>query len=595
MTIKEIAELAGVSISTVSKVINKKDEGIREETRRRVLEIVEQYHYTPQGNVLAAQKSRSSMLGVVFDSDGGNDAVLPALSRAASRSNYNVVVTVGRTPEEELRNFQILAAQKVDGILWYPVQGSGFDGASYTEKYGIPVVSMDFRSRVSADNISFDYYELGYEMTDMLIAKGHERILCVLHIPGRRAILLNQGYRQCMREHGLPVDESFTCNWVDYDDTPNVNFADYTAAVCYDMFLARKVAEYAEQEQELSVPGDLSIVTVSNGDMWMSYESISTLGRFFRDIATFAVRKLISKIDGEEDRSVFSQRFEFNHERSIGVPRNIRSKCLVTVAPVAEETVLRLHEQDADGFSHTALSQENIVGGCGIRQLHAAQLLNVSCYPLWRIGNDAAGRRIYSYLKKENFNVEYVSLDNMLHTPQIFTIYRGDAVERIFSGNYEACLEGEEYAGRRDAIKRSHFCLMQGRQDMSALAPFMRLAHRYSVKTVLKLNNAAELDALEPGDADIIVFPAHGAEPVSDRLLDTLERKHAQITAIIGEASCRWYGFGSSGQASRESPLADVDMAAEEFSAALACFLPTDFDRAEIVCEAVEKAYEFLK
>ena len=51
MTIKEIAQLAGVSISTVSKIVNGKDANINTETRNRVLKIVKEYNYTPYGTV----------------------------------------------------------------------------------------------------------------------------------------------------------------------------------------------------------------------------------------------------------------------------------------------------------------------------------------------------------------------------------------------------------------------------------------------------------------------------------------------------------------------------------------------------------------
>ena len=51
MTIKDIAKLAGVSISTVSKIINGKDEHINSQTRTRVLQIVKEYNFTPYGTV----------------------------------------------------------------------------------------------------------------------------------------------------------------------------------------------------------------------------------------------------------------------------------------------------------------------------------------------------------------------------------------------------------------------------------------------------------------------------------------------------------------------------------------------------------------
>ena len=57
MTIKEIAGLAGVSISTVSKIVNSKDENINAETRNRVLKIVKEYNYTPYSSAKIASQN----------------------------------------------------------------------------------------------------------------------------------------------------------------------------------------------------------------------------------------------------------------------------------------------------------------------------------------------------------------------------------------------------------------------------------------------------------------------------------------------------------------------------------------------------------
>ena len=66
MTIKEIAQLAGVSISTVSKIVNGKDANINTETRNRVLKIVKEYNYTPYGTVKNTSDARSFILGVLL-------------------------------------------------------------------------------------------------------------------------------------------------------------------------------------------------------------------------------------------------------------------------------------------------------------------------------------------------------------------------------------------------------------------------------------------------------------------------------------------------------------------------------------------------
>lgn len=588
MTIKEIAEMAGVSISTVSKVINKKDGGIRPETRKRIMQIVNEYHYTPYGDVLASQNRRSFMLGIVYDSDGGNDHVLPALSKSASRNSYSVVVTMGKTREEESRNFQILAAQKVDGIIWYPVKDSDFDSAAYTDKYGIPILTTDFRSRCDAGNICFDYYQLGYQMTATMIDKGHEKILCLLHIPGSRARLLSQGYRQCLRDHGLDSDGS-VYSWQDYDSEPDFNLNDYTAAVCFDFFLARRLVELAEQA-DLSVPGDLSVAAVGGGENWQSYENISMLSRPPKDLANFAVGKLIDQIEGTPNNETFSIRFVYNHQRSIDMPKRIRSKCLMTLSPVAVETVLSLPGEEGHGPRNLVRSQSESFGGSGLRQLAVAGELGVACYPLLRLGNDPAGRRIYAGLKKGGVNVEFVSLDENCQTPQIYTILRGEKPERIYAGRGEPPFTPEELAEKRRLVKRCHFCLLQSGADMTWLEPLVRATRRYGVRTVLKLNDPEDLESLPQGGADILVIPDRaGREPAPE----AVARSGAELVARIGGPEAGWSYRGKSRRAACV-PCPDPDQAADELAAALACCLPANDRSQRAVDEAAGRAFEFV-
>ena len=62
MTIKEIAQIAGVSISTVSKIVNNKDENINPETRNRVLKIVKEYNYSPYSMVKNSPETKTFIL-----------------------------------------------------------------------------------------------------------------------------------------------------------------------------------------------------------------------------------------------------------------------------------------------------------------------------------------------------------------------------------------------------------------------------------------------------------------------------------------------------------------------------------------------------
>ena len=73
MTIKEIARLAGVSTSTVSKIVNQKDNSISAETRERVLKIVKEYNYTPYASV-ASPSQKTWIIGIILRSSTSFDA-----------------------------------------------------------------------------------------------------------------------------------------------------------------------------------------------------------------------------------------------------------------------------------------------------------------------------------------------------------------------------------------------------------------------------------------------------------------------------------------------------------------------------------------
>ena len=86
MNIRDIARIAGVSTSTVSKIVNGKDSSISEETRKKVLTIVKEYHYKPYAS--ASQRTRSYTIGVLLRSPISFDSTLDGIIQAAQNAGY---------------------------------------------------------------------------------------------------------------------------------------------------------------------------------------------------------------------------------------------------------------------------------------------------------------------------------------------------------------------------------------------------------------------------------------------------------------------------------------------------------------------------
>ena len=116
MTIKEIANLAGVSISTVSKVINNKAQNINPETCNRVLKIVKEYNYTPYATVKNISNAKRFLLGVLLRTTSQTNLLLNGILQAAQEQGYNILLLDSQNDTNiELKHITSLCKNNVNG------------------------------------------------------------------------------------------------------------------------------------------------------------------------------------------------------------------------------------------------------------------------------------------------------------------------------------------------------------------------------------------------------------------------------------------------------------------------------------------------
>ncbi len=115
MTIKEIAQLSGVSMSTVSKIMNHKDEHISPETRNKVLGIAKEYNYSPYAFARNNSISKSFLLGVLLRSEPKSGKMLEGILAAAEEAGYHIIICVSKESEQiELKHITALCNAKID-------------------------------------------------------------------------------------------------------------------------------------------------------------------------------------------------------------------------------------------------------------------------------------------------------------------------------------------------------------------------------------------------------------------------------------------------------------------------------------------------
>src|SRR3954471_500010 len=158
VTMADVARLAGVSVTTVSHVIN----GTRpasERTRRSVLSAIERTGYRPNSIARALARGGTQSLGLAISglSNPYFTDVVAAIEAAAGRAGHTLLLGDTREdPEHELRIVRALAERQVDGMLLAPTVGALEHAIPYLESQGVPVVLLDRFTDVPLDQVGCD-------------------------------------------------------------------------------------------------------------------------------------------------------------------------------------------------------------------------------------------------------------------------------------------------------------------------------------------------------------------------------------------------------------------------------------------------------
>ncbi|ACA17822.1 transcriptional regulator, LacI family [Methylobacterium sp. 4-46] len=178
LTIREVAARAGVSASTVSRVLN--DSGyVRAEVRARIERVIAETGYVPSGIATNLKRSTSTMVGVVIPriNSFASSEITAGISATLAEAGYIPILgSSANRPENELAYVETFRRQRVDGVLILATQLTGPLLASLTE-IGVPVVVIGQDASASGfASVIQDERRATRQITDLLIRSGHRRI-----------------------------------------------------------------------------------------------------------------------------------------------------------------------------------------------------------------------------------------------------------------------------------------------------------------------------------------------------------------------------------------------------------------------------------
>lgn len=272
MKLKDIAEICGVSIATVSKVVNGKTSDIGAETIERIEAVLKEYNYIPNGLARSMKTNRSYSIGLIIPDV--RNPFFTEIARGAEDMAYKNGYTLFLSNSDddfnkEKKYIQSHLEKRVDGIL---LIGSHerLEEEEKNMNLDIPIVTIDRPSsyRSIVGEVSTDNYLGAKEAAQYLLELGHSKFLYVGGSP------LNT--TNCERKHGLldsiqnennnvlvdVVDGSFTFEH-GYDSIMNLQAIPYTAIFCANDMIAFGVIK-ALSDKGLQVPEDISVVGVDD-------------------------------------------------------------------------------------------------------------------------------------------------------------------------------------------------------------------------------------------------------------------------------------------------------------------------------------------
>ena len=182
MTIKDIAERSGVSVSTVSRVLNNHPD-VSAAVRERVLKVVQEFHYVPNNSARDLVRPKSDVIGLVVRGVGNPffTAVIQAIEEACESAGYTMVRHQIRSGEDELRaGAELARSKRLRGLV---LLGGQFD---YTPEavaaLEIPFVCCTFTNSFGTlpqgtySSVSIDDRKAAYKIVKMLTQRGHRKI-----------------------------------------------------------------------------------------------------------------------------------------------------------------------------------------------------------------------------------------------------------------------------------------------------------------------------------------------------------------------------------------------------------------------------------
>ncbi len=314
ITIKDIAKKAGVSITTVSLVLNCKPCRASETTKARIKEIADKYNFVANQSARSLVTKKTHIIGMIIP-DIENiffASLCKSVEQFLRKHNYSlIIVNSNDMLQNDLSLINVMIARGVDGLLFIPSNEAVLNSKKIIKKLetiSIPFVLVDRKiEELNCDSVCYDNRLGAIMAVDLLIKQGHKKIGCISGPNDLKHSLSRlDGYIDAFKKHKLAIDKTLIKHGdykikSGYDKAEELIKQNVTAIFVGNDMMTLGALRYLHNNN-LKVPDDCSII--SYDDTLSNYVldiGISSVRQDTEKLAIIACQQLLNKIGGNSD------------------------------------------------------------------------------------------------------------------------------------------------------------------------------------------------------------------------------------------------------------------------------------------------------
>lgn len=307
-TIIDVAEKAGVSKSTVSRVLTNSSD-VDPKTKKKVLAAIQELGYQPSRAAQVLRNKKTKLIAVLVPriSNAVFAELMQGIENEAAKHQYNVLLCdTDYKAEKEMNYLKLIQNGQVDGIIMAAYHNEIAVIRDF-QKFGPIVLAGEYTEENIFPTVAIDHQKAAYQLTEHLIKQGHQSIGMV---SGSRSSIISRdrekGFHQAMVDYNVPVNKAFIKalsfgiqQGRDYIQTLLAEGTIPSAIFAANDELAVGIIQEAKK-QGLRVPEDLAVVGFDDQPIATIVEpELTTIRQPFRQLGEKAVELLMKSFEHE--------------------------------------------------------------------------------------------------------------------------------------------------------------------------------------------------------------------------------------------------------------------------------------------------------